>query len=409
MADDNKHGRNLEGRELRTQAPKPNIIRIELLDGSARTRYLGTIQAAFDNTVKKAVYDNFAPKSESVFYGFLKNQGIQGLNLNADWSGTGGSGGLLGDLRSSLKAGSGTSLIGEVASAASSAIDVASAIEKAAKSFGGFDSNLTGSSSIKQVKGVDMGDLSVSCGWYLPEQLSLASASLRILTRMVYPRQVADEVLEQFARDTADVITGKSNELDEVQRQQNGLAPAVDDGTQELIKETDGGIVQQTARGVAGGIARGYTGFNSLVGRNLTVDPLPVRISVGHYIDLEPLVITGIDISFSREQWVSPNGRHLPIFCDVDIKFSSWLNPAPKLEFMQLLGTEMFGLDAHQEAVIANIEASRKREAAAASVAAEAEANQQSIIKKSATTFSTGVESAGNAARYSTQYGGRSF
>jgi len=82
---------------------------------------------------------------------------------------------------------------------------------------------------------------------------------------------------------------------------------------------------------------------NRLFGRNLTFDPLPVRVNIGQYVDAEPLVIDGFDVSFSKETFVSKTGRHIPITCSVQIKLSFWLRPSPKLGFMSILGEEMYG------------------------------------------------------------------
>jgi len=80
-----------------------------------------------------------------------------------------------------------------------------------------------------------------------------------------------------------------------------------------------------------------------IFGKNLTFDPLPVRVSVGQYVDIEPLVITEARTEFSSETFISSNGRHLPIFCTVTIDFDFWMMPAPNAEFLSILGEEMFG------------------------------------------------------------------
>ena len=392
--------RNLENRGLRTKVPKPNILRIEVLDGAARERYLGTIQKFLDKSIKQSVYDRFVPASESVFYGFLKNTGTQGVNITANWNNNGGTGGMLGDIKGLINtAASGSGPIGRISSIADKAIEAGKKLDDAAKSLGGFDSNLTGSSSLKRLDSVEMSDFEVSCGWYLPEQLNLAIASLRILTRMIYPRQVADEVFQQFTGDVAAAAVQQGQELFN-QYPEIAIGTAVVGATSALAAPVEttatlvtagalvgtaltigddasnstyalNGALQKGAFTAGSGFGKLATSYNSLVGRNLTLDPLPVRVSIGHYMDLEPMVVTRLDIQFSKEQWIAPNGRHLPIFCDVTIGFKAWLSPAPKVEFMQLLGAEMFGLDPHQKAVVANIEANNKK------LLAESEAAEQ--------------------------------
>jgi hypothetical protein len=67
---------------------------------------------------------------------------------------------------------------------------------------------------------------------------------------------------------------------------------------------------------------------------------------VGNYIDLEPLVIDDVSVSFSKENFRADDGYDYPLTVDVTIAFSFWLTPAPKLEFMKFLGQEMFGPNA---------------------------------------------------------------
>lgn len=391
-----KPDRDLSNRGLRENVPKPNIVRIEVLDGNARERYLGAIQSSLDRTVKQKVYQQFVSPDNSLFYGFLKNSGSQSVGISCAWTNGGGTGGILGDVKGIInKASSGTGVAATVANIADKAIDAGSKLESAAKALGGFDSTLTGSSSLKTLNGVTMGDgMEVDCGWYLPEQLTLASSSLKILARMVYPKQVADKAFQQFVGDAA---VGIISETEKAIEENPGLTTVVGAaGTTALIAGTitnpaatltalaTGAAATAAAKAAAppgvnssygnldgikglgfdvgAGAANIATTFNSLVGRNLTLDPLPVRVSIGHYIDIEPMVITSMNVTFSRAQWIAPSGRHLPIFCDVNIKFSSWLTPAPKLEFMQLLGTEMFGLDPHQKDAIAKMDAQQRKE-----------------------------------------------
>ena len=335
--EDNK-GRDLVSRGLRTKAPKPNIIRIEVLDGNSRERYLGRLQRKADNIIKQPLYDKFVPPSQSIFYGFLKNVGSQTVGISAQWTKSDGVKGLLGDITGVLsKASTGKKgKVGKFFSFAGAAgafgLSAKENIDKAAKGLGSLDTSLTGNSTIKQVTGVDVNGFEVDCGWYLPEQLNLASNSLKILNNMAYPNKVPSTDIVDKVKNTVGNIFKSDNVTD---NDNAGIAPSL---TQAANTTQD-----TTASSLGFGAISLYAGFNDLVGRNLTLDPLPVRVNVGHYIDIEPMVITGIKVTFSREQFVAPNGRHLPIFCTVNISFTSWMTPSPDLEFMQLLGTEMFG------------------------------------------------------------------
>ena len=393
--------RNLEQRGLRTKAPKPNIIRIEVLDGSARERYLGGLQKFGDRNIKQALYQSFVPPTESVFYGFLKNQGEQTISLQAGWGKSGGTGGLLGDIKN----------IASQNEIASKVINAGENLEKIAKSVTGLDANLTGSSSLKRIDSIEVGGFSVTCGWYLPEQLKLAIASLRIITRMVYPRQVADSLLEQFVGDSVRSSVGSKKQVDDASTEASSGAnvtpPTPTDPTQQNLERTN---IAGTVLGGAAELGVGlYNSFNSLVGRNLTLDQFPVRVSIGHYIYIEPMVIDKLEINFSKEQWIAPNGRHLPIFCEVSIVVTSWLSPAPKLEFMQLLGNEMFGLSSHQQAVISEINASNKAKLDAEKNALQEKAqrtNSPTSIDTSTLNLNSKKFSSSNAAQVRAQFGG---
>jgi len=349
-----KSERDLASRGLRVKAPKPNIIRIEVLDGTARERYLGGLQRLADSTIKKTVYQRIVPVTDTVFYGFVKNQGEQPISLNTQWADTGGSGGLMGGAKALIdKAATGSGAFGSVAKVVSGGIKAAEGIEAMAKTITGIDATLTGSSSLKQVQSVGISGFTVNCGWYLPEQLNLGMSSLKILIRMAYPRQIADRVFQSFFDSVSDGAGDITNVVGEF-AERAGAVIGADNATVQKGTDATRGLSEYVAGGEA------YTDFNSIVGRNLTLDPLPVRVSMGHYLDIEPMVITNVNISFSKEQWVAPNGRHLPIFLNVDISFDMWMSPAPRLEFMQFLGNEMFGTDSYQSGIINNLEAKDK-------------------------------------------------
>lgn len=345
-----KTDRDLVARGLRVKAPKPNIIRIEVLDGTARERYLGALQRLADSTIKKSVYQKIVPVTDSVFYGFIRNQGEQPITLNTGWQDSGGSGGLLGGVKGLIQeAATGAGIAGSAAKIVSGGIEAISGLESAAKTLTGIDATLTGSSSLKQVKSISMSGFTVNCGWYLPEQLNLGMSSLKILLRMAYPRQISDKIFQDFSNT---VSNAAADTIKTTVPEFIGLDNATVQKGLDVTGNVVGSVIDSTIEA--------YGSFNSIVGRNLTLDPLPVRVSLGQYMDVEPMVITSVNISFSKEQWVAPNGRHLPIFLNVDVSFDMWMNPAPRLEFMQLLGSEMFGSDTYQSGVVEDLDAQNK-------------------------------------------------
>ena len=85
-----------------------------------------------------------------------------------------------------------------------------------------------------------------------------------------------------------------------------------------------------------------YNSVNKYFGGEITANPLPVRVSIGHYLDLEPMIITSLSITTSKEQFISRDGTHLPIFINADVGVAYWMQPGPTKDFLSILGNEMF-------------------------------------------------------------------
>lgn len=81
---------------------------------------------------------------------------------------------------------------------------------------------------------------------------------------------------------------------------------------------------------------------DSFFGKNNVAIPLPVRLTVGNILDIEPLVITNVDIKPSKETFVNRIGAHIPVTMSVTVTFGMWLTPGPNHQFMQLLGDNVF-------------------------------------------------------------------
>lgn len=323
MADTDKRVRNFTDRGLQSTIPKPNILRIEVLDGISRQRYLGGLQAGADSLVKDELYTRQVKDEDTVFYGFIQNSTEQGYGLSATWDTAATGGGVLGTAKAAINA-------------TASKLGVADP-EKTAESVGsllqdltGINAKVTGSSSLKRYSNSSLTqDFTVKCGWYLPEQFDLCLHSLRILHKMIYPRKVDDKNLTEdltkilgTAQKTATTTVGKIAE------------------SSVNIFST---ILGSTFNTLPVDVIAAFVEVNKFFGRELTFDPLPVRVCVGQYMDLEPLVITNMAVSFSKETYINKEARHVPITCFVILKFNFWMNPAPDLHFLSLFGHEMFG------------------------------------------------------------------
>lgn len=99
--------------------------------------------------------------------------------------------------------------------------------------------------------------------------------------------------------------------------------------------------LESTGASALGSTILSYLGASE--GFALTMDPLPVRLTVGHVLDMAPLVITSVKLSCSKEQFISPDGSHIPLFITATISFDTWLNPLPQHDFLEIMGDQVFG------------------------------------------------------------------
>lgn len=306
-----KNNTTLSDRGLNTGIPKPNIVRIEVLDGSARMRYLGGLQKIGDSF--KTKIQNTTSKEDRIFFGFLKSDSNIELGFTNTWTDIAGAGNILGSIKASQK----TARLGNTIQ------NIGDVVNKLT----GMSVSSTGSSTLKQFANTDIKDFNVSCGWYLPEQLQLCNKSLRVLSRMMYPRQGTGSEVNDVSKQYDESIQEENKQND---NKNSSTVSAGDPGNSTFSKIAN--VVINNGQGVV-----------QWLGGNITLDPLPVRVSIGQYVDIEPLLIESVRITMSKETFISESGRHLPLFCSVNISFKFWLRPRPELEFMSLFGTEMFG------------------------------------------------------------------
>lgn len=320
---------------LSTNLPKPNILRVEVLDGNARQRYLQSIQRVGDR-IRNSTYQQISKPGERVFYGFMTSGGETGFDLNVDWSDKAASGTLLGELKGIAGVIPG---VGDVVGGVSDAIE---GIGDIAGSILGINATTTGSGTVKDFAGVSLRDYHIKCGWYLPEQYDLCTKSLKTIYRMAYPKQLGSERLADI---TEAIANGVNEELGRQAAQNEGVKNVFVSAAQSAAEVT------ATATKTSAPLVQAIGNIREAFGANYTFNPLPVRVSVGQHMDIEPLVITGVNTSFSKETFINysgsknDKGRHLPIFVYTTISFKYWLNPAPNLEFTSLLGEELFGVN----------------------------------------------------------------
>jgi len=329
LGDTNAEGEYVveKGKGLATTLPKPNILRIEVLDGNARERYLSSVQRVGDQ-VRRSLYQRISQDGERVFYGFLVGGGETEFDLSIEWNDRSADATLLGELKGIVAGTSGL---------VSGAMDIVDKVGEIGSQLLGVNKSATGSATVKNFSGVSLNDYSITCGWYLPEQYHLCVKSLKTLYRMAYPKQIGDFGLANIIKDVGQGL------------QQIQVGDGLIADTSEKVASTVGEAVNQSE--IPQKMFNGYKDIQEAFGRNFTFNPLPVRVCVGQHMDVEPLVITGVSTKFSKETFINYSGskndigRHLPIFVTTTISFKYWLNPAPNLQFTSLLGEELFGED----------------------------------------------------------------
>ena len=310
-------------RFLSNKTPLPNIVRIEELTLNARKRYLQGPQGLNAALVNSRPYE----KGQGViFYGFKTNSSEK-LNYTIDsrWYKNQTTEGLLG-LVTGIASSTATSLssiggkVGASAQTLTGAAGLAKGAIEAVSGLAGIDYKNTGSNTMREFKSLNLQDLNVKCGWYMPEQYDIAMKSIRTLHRMIYPR-AADNVVSDLFKSLATSISSigiVNTVLGDTTNAVNNIANSISKADQLTVDVVN---------------ATGY---------NLTYDPLPVRLSVGQYMDIEPLILKNMKLSFSSEMFIK-DGKTYPMFCEVDLTFEFWVTPDPSMEFMKILDTEMFG------------------------------------------------------------------
>lgn len=347
---------------LSKNLPRPNIVRIEVLDGESRERYLkaSTESGGVDNiygavnNIRKSTFNSvFTPEREyeKIFYGFLSPTADTTINMSAGWDQTNISGSAFDMVK---KVAGGVASVGGIVGGAGrvvgAGLEIGSSIQDISNRALGLNSTATGASTMKDFKSVDLNDFTVQCSWYLPEQEKLTIHSLKILYKMLYPRQISTEAASKLvsagATVAADQIRTMAGDFTKLAGA-DSLSTFIQgqpSGENSAEKNTTASPVAELAGDAIGAAYAVTNGIGNFFGNNTTINPFPVRVCIGQHIDIEPLVITSIDTKFSRETFISEdNGRHLPLYAHTTIGFKYWLNPAPNLEFLSILGTELFG------------------------------------------------------------------
>ena len=379
-------------KHMSKRLPKPNVCRIEVMDGPARQAYMGGFQStidAFRSTMLEKIAENGKYDLYEPFYGILDTPTGNGpsFQVTAQWTtptsnksgfarmsslltGGGGKSGLLGAIP----------VVGQGLSFhATNLFDNVEALAQHGMELSGVNNNTTGSMTIKKfTKGEISASIPLKFKWYLPEQEDMCRQSLKRLVMMTYVRPM-DMKGAEIVNETINGILNAGGKLKEgLEKLGAGMISSTKDvanTTQSVVgaEQTAGGYIDSVvntmkeggsmlgglassvanssvaqglatvAKSVAGAGVDTYNSLNSFFGGEIVANPLPVRVSIGHYLDLEPMVIDSVNISASTEQFVSADGTHLPVFMMAEVKVSYWMQPGPTKDFISILGNEVFG------------------------------------------------------------------
>lgn len=132
--------------------------------------------------------------------------------------------------------------------------------------------------------------------------------------------------------DILNAVSGTWGLNEKSEAAKNALAPSED------TKSLAGDVMKQIVNGGTDILMK----VNSFFGGNITVNPFPVRVTIGHILDIEPVVIEKVTFHASKEQFISEDGTHIPLYITADIQFGMWMTPDPKKGFIRWMGDDVF-------------------------------------------------------------------
>lgn len=347
--------------------PNPNVIRIEVLSPSVREQYLNTGLYAITEKFRQSLSEFFlTDECTKPFYAFFDpaDDGID-FGIRAKWEYPKGKHGFnaivnkvkpiigkmgtLGELGETIISG-GQALGGMITNAA------------------GIDTSSTGACTMKDFSGAEFNfNKTITCKWYIPEQENMARLSISRLLKLAYVRnmkpdkdyiskltQAASAVTSsQSWKDTMATLDNIKNEIKQaISPVTQPITDFVNDSwlgdvvnkVEEKIMPSDeqAKVAKDVLKGIANGGIDVWVRLNSFFGGNITVMPFPVRLTMGHILDIEPLVIESVEFHASKEQFISEDGTHIPLFITAKIKFGMWMIPDPSKGFIRWMGDDVF-------------------------------------------------------------------
>lgn len=376
--------------------PNPNVIRIEVLSPSAKAAYLNGGLYAMTNRFQQALMESMLyDDATKPFYGFFDPEETAGISfgVSASWAtGNHGFGEVANVLKGVTGAVSKVPVVGAVGSVAGGLIGAAQKIGDYSKKMAnaaGLNTNSTGACTMKDFKSASFDfNKTVKCKWYMPEQEYMARLSISRLLTLTFVRsanvddkdlvgKLTSAVAElTSSKEFTETMSAVSEFASEVKGNLSKAGSAVSNGVGGAIRNnvpygnealdylddvgefyakklgeakdaiTPDADTMNLAADVMKMAANEGLNFmlkiNSFFGGNITVNPFPVRVTMGHILDIEPVVIENVTFHASKEQFISEDGTHIPLYITADIKFGMWMTPDPKKGFIRWMGDDVF-------------------------------------------------------------------
>ena len=326
--------------------PKPNILRIEVLSADARQAFLGGFHKILDK-VKYVIMKQLADgEGYKPFYGFISSSTLPNLSVTANYQKPDKTG--FDQFTSMIP------FVGKPINDATKGIreNVNSIITAA-----GLDSTSTGSSTIQTFTGATIAEgFIIDCIWYMPEQEDLFRVSIKRLLQLAYVRNVTltqgnikatltsavstalTQIVSVSAATIKDLKTDFAISTNESATTDDATATTPVINFPDAVESMGSALATATSA-----VATVAVDIDTFFGGNFTLAPLPVRVSVGHIYDLEPMVISNVTLQPSTETFQNSIGAHIPIFMSAKMQFKYWMNPGPNNKCISIIGDEMFG------------------------------------------------------------------
>ena len=330
--------------------PKPNVIRIEVLSGRARQAFMGGFNRVLDGVKYSVIRQLSEGAGFAPFFGILANPAAMTFGVNATWS--------VDPQKGFLAAAAHVPVLGTALGMVKDATATAAAIGSAVSSLAGLDNDSVGSSTIKSFGGASVGKgFSCSCMWYMPEQENLFRLSYRRLMQLAYlrPLNTSGDVISKatsaaLSQAFSGMVTEGKTLVTSVASAATNVSENSNDSNQSATDSAFSGPLSGTGSGAAnmisdavGRVSSVSAAINNFMGNELTIAPLPVRVTVGHLYDFEPMVITGVTLQPSTETFQNRVGYQIPIYMTVTITFDYWMTPGPSKQWVSVIGDEVFG------------------------------------------------------------------